>query len=99
MKYSPEAVRVALRAGTDHEVIIEGFSNIEEISINKERHWASLVRVEDDKTHVVEIWDNSHNFSFVNFTEAGYNKHIKDLKPSVKSPFCFTKQSVLLQGE
>jgi len=90
VKYSPEDIKVILCAGTDHEVVIEGFANIEDIYINKERHWASLVRVEDDKTHVVEVWDNDHNFSFVSFTEAGYNKHIKDLKPSVKSPFKFT---------
>lgn len=90
MTYSPEDVRVVLCAGTDAEVVIEGFATVDEIRINKERHWASLVRVEDDKTHVVEVLDNDYNFSFVNFTEDGYNKHIKDLKPSVKSPFKFT---------
>ena len=89
MTYSPELCKVILCAGTDTEVVIEGFVTVDEIRINKERHWASLVRVEDDKTHVVEILDNDYNFSFVNFTEDGYNKHIKDLKPSIKSPFCF----------
>lgn len=89
--YDPHKCSVILCAGTEQEIVIEGFSTTDEINFNREKFWHKLLRVEDCGTHVVELWDNSFNFSFASFTKEGYDKHIKDLKPSVESPFKFNK--------
>ena len=89
MKYSPEDIKVVLCAGTDHEIVIEGFATTDLIHISREQDWHKLLRIDKNGVHVVQCRDNSFNSYLVSFTEAGYNKHIKDLKPSVKSPFYF----------
>ena len=94
MNYDPELCSVVLCAGTANEVVINGFSCPDEVNFNRDKLWHKLLRVEGDGVHVVEVWDNNFTFLFANFTEEGYNKHIKDLKPSAESPFNFaTKEN------
>ena len=82
MTYSPEDIQVTLVDSNGKSYTIDGFEF--------EQSWYNLLEVKGDGTHVVRCLDNSFNSYLVSFTEAGYNKHIKDLKPSVKSPFKFT---------
>ena len=89
MTYSPEASKVTLCAGTDHEIVVEGFATTDLVHISREQDWYKLLRIDEAGVHVVQCRDSSFNSYLVSFTEDGYNKHIKDLKPSVKSPFCF----------
>ena len=91
MTYSPEDTQVTLTLPNGQSHIITGWAtDAPEI----EQSWHRLCEVKEDGTHVVNCLDNSFNSYLVSFTESGYNKHIKDLKPSAKSPFCFTKQPV-----
>ncbi len=81
------------------EYIIEGFAEEEFISIQRdtEQLWHKLLGTKDGN-YLVDCTDDNSKTWLATFTEDGYNKHIKDLKSSVKSPFCFTKQPVLFQG-
>ena len=95
MTYSPEDIQVTLVDSNGKSYNIDGFAS-DDFEI--EQSWYRLCEVKEDGTHVVTCLDSEFNSYLVSFTEDGYNKHIKDLKPSVKSPFCFTKQSVQFQG-
>lgn len=66
---------------------IEGFA---EDCWSTEQLWHKLISVEDD-VYTVECKDQQWNVWLVPFTKEGYYKHIKDLKPSVKSPFTFNR--------
>lgn len=81
MAYSPEDIQVTLVDSNGKSYTIDGFEF--------EQSWHRLCEVKEDGTHVVSCLDSEFNSYLVSFTEAGYNKHIKDLKPSVKSPFIF----------
>lgn len=64
-------------------------------TLDIEQSWHELLGVEGG-VYVVKCIENDFRYSVVRFTEDGYNKHIKhikDLKPSVKSPFCFKVSS------
>lgn len=72
------------------EYIIEGFADAEFISIQKdtEQLWHKFLGTKDGN-YLVDCTDDNWNTWLVTFTKEGYDKHIKDLKPSVKSPFSF----------
>ena len=72
------------------EYIIEGFAEAEFISIQRdtEQLWHKLLGTKDGN-YLVDCTDDNSKTWLATFTEDGYNKHIKDLKPSAKSPFCF----------
>ena len=88
MTYSPENTSVILKDHNGKEHHITGFA---EADLKFEQQWWKLVRVEEDGTHLVECRDNDFKLWIVPMTKEGYDKHIKDLKPSVNSPFKFTK--------
>ena len=89
MIYSPENTQVTLTLPNGQSHIITGWAtDAPEI----EQFWHKLLGVEDGVeggVYVVKCIENDFRYSVVRFTEDGYNKHIKDLKPSIKSPFCF----------
>lgn len=66
---------------------IESFA---EDFVASEQLWHKLISVEDD-VYTVECKDQKWSVWVVPFTKEAYDKHIKDLKPSVKSPFSFNK--------
>lgn len=74
------------------EYIIEGFADGEFISIQKdtEQLWYKFLGTKDGN-YLVECTDDNWNTRLVTFTKEDYDKHIKDLKPSAKSPFKFNK--------
>ena len=89
MTYSPEDIQVTLVDSNGKSYNIDGFAS-DDFEI--EQFWHKLLGVEDGVeggVYVVKCIENDFRYSVVRFTEDGYNKHIKDLKPSVKSPFCF----------
>lgn len=86
MKYSPECIQVTLLDSNGKSYTIDGFAS-DDFEI--EQSWHRLCEVKEDGTHVVSCLDSEFNSYLVSFTEVGYNKHIKDLKPSAKSPFYF----------
>ena len=75
------------------EITLEGFADGEFISVNRdsEQLWHKFLGTKDGK-YLVDCTDDNWDTSWlVTFTKEVYDKHIKDLKPSVKSPFSFNK--------
>lgn len=87
MNYDPENCSVVLTDCNDKEHHITGFAAD---LVATEQLWHKLISVEDD-VYTVECKDQGWNVWLVPFTKEGYDKHIKDLKPTVESPFVFNK--------
>ena len=66
---------------------IEGFA---EDCWATEQLWHKFLGTKDGN-YFVDCTDDNWKTWLVTFTKEGYDKHIKDLKPSVKSPFVFNK--------
>lgn len=74
------------------EYTFEGFADGEFISIQKdtEQLWYKFLGTKDG-SYLVECTDDNWNTRLVTSTKEDYDKHIKDLKPSAKSPFKFNE--------
>ena len=86
MNYLTENTQITLTLPNGQPHIIDGFA-CDEVEI--EQTWWKLIRIEASGVHVVKCLENTFKSYLVPFTEEGYNKHIRGLKPSVKSPFKF----------
>ena len=88
MTYDPENCSIVLTDNNGKEYCITGFA---EADLKFEQMWHRIVSVQDDGSYLVYCMDNNFCGSTIHFTKEMYHKHIKDLKPSVESPFKFNK--------
>lgn len=88
MTYDPEKCSIVLTDHNGKEYRITGFGDSD---LKFEQMWHRIISVQDDGSYLVYCMDNNFCGSTVHFTKEGYDKHIKDLKPSAKSPFVFSE--------
>lgn len=79
MKYTIEDIKV-----TVGDVVIEGFALGDPVQVRPARLW-----YKDVVGKPFTVWATCEDYSMVEvpFTELGYEKHIKPMKPTVDSPF------------
>lgn len=88
MSYDPENCSVVLKDSNGKEYHITGFGDSD---LKFEQSWHRVVGELADGTYLVYCMDNNFCGSTIHFTKESYDKHIKDLKPSAKSPFVFSE--------
>jgi len=88
MTYDPENCSIVLTDHNGKEYCITGFADAD---LKFEQMWHRIINVQDDGSYLVYCMDNNFCGSTIHFTKEMYHKHIKDLKPSVESPFKFNK--------
>lgn len=79
MKYTAEDVKVIVGG-----IELTGYTTDEAIYANPERLWYKDVK---GKPFTVLATCEDYSVVEVPFNELGYEKHIKPMKPTVKSPF------------
>lgn len=92
MSYDPENCSVVLTDNNGKEYNITGFAASD---LKFEQVWHRVVGELEDGSYQVYCMDNSFCGKLVHFTKEGYDKHIKDLKPSAESPFKFSAKEDL----
>lgn len=88
MNYNPEKCSIVLTDHNGKEYHITGFADAD---LKFEQSWYRVVGELADGSYQVYCTDDNFCGKLIHFTKEGYDKHIKDLKPSVKSPFKFNK--------
>ena len=79
MKYTAEDIKVTIGG-----IEVVGFVLDDPIYVNHERLWYKDV---EGKPYTVFATCEDYSVVEVPFNELGYEKHIKPMKPTVKSPF------------
>lgn len=79
MKYTAEDVKIVVGG-----IELTGYATDEVIYANPERLWYKDV---EGKPFTVLATCEDYSVVEVSFNELGYEKHIKPMKPTVKSPF------------